>query len=335
MKVNVNGQHSNSNTNMEAVTNVVNNVVDAVKGERSSMTSDGFAKPKDFASQSQWGKVVGIEDKMNPLPEFIHMEDNYELYKPAGKLEGKVAIITGGDSGIGRAVAVMYAMEGADVAIGYLPEEQVDAEVTKQHVTKYGRRCLLLPYDIRIEENCKKSVDETLATFGKIDILVNNASVMYDQESITDITTEQFDRTIKTNIYGTFWMTKYTVPHLKKGASIIQTTSQVAYQGPPTLLDYTMTKSAMLGLTRALSNQLISKGIRVNSVAPGPVWTPLQPAAMTREKLDKWHESSKAPIGRVGQPSELGPAYVLLASADGSFISGQTIHVNGGTVLNG
>ncbi|KAL0481033.1 general stress protein YdaD [Acrasis kona] len=320
---------------MESVKNVVNAVSDAVVGQRDAKKSDGFAKPKDFASQTQRGEVVGIEAKMNPLPEYEHQEDGYEKYHAANKLVGKKALITGGDSGIGRAVAVMYAMEGADVAIVYLPQEQVDAEVTKKQVEKYGRKCLLLPYDIQIESNCKKAVEETVSGLGGLNILVNNASVMYDTESITDITTEQFDRTIKTNIYGTFWMTKYAVPHLSKGDSIIQTTSQVAYAGPPTLIDYTMTKAAMLGLTRSLSNNLIKKGIRVNSVAPGPVWTPLQPCAMSKEKLDTWHEDSKAPIGRVGQPVELGPAYVFLASSDGSFISGQSIHVNGGTVLNG
>jgi len=322
---------------MEAIKEGISKVADAVADATSGSAnkSDGFAKPKDYPSQTQHGAVVGIESKMDPLPEFLHQEDGYDTYKAANKLNGKKAIVTGGDSGIGRAVAVIFAMEGADVAIGYLPEEQGDAEVTKLHIERYGRRCLLLPYDIQIESNCKRIIDETLKAFGAIDILVNNASVMYDQVSIEDITTEQFDRTVKTNIYGTFWITKYAVPHMKKGSSIIQTTSQVAYQGPPTLLDYTMTKSAMLGMTRSLSNQLFSKGIRVNSVAPGPVWTPLQPAAMTKEKLDAWHKASAAPIGRIGQPVELAPAYVLLASSDGSFISGQTIHVNGGTVLNG
>jgi len=317
---------------METIKNAVKNAAESV----TKTTAPGFPKPEEFPTQTQKGAVVGIEAKMEPKPEFVNLEsDNgFELYKAANKLLGKKAIITGGDSGIGRAVAVMYAMEGADVAIVYLPEEEVDAQVTKTWVEKYGRRCLLLPKDIRLEENCNAIVKDTLAAFGEINILVNNASVMYAQESITDISNEQFDRTVKTNVYGTFYLTRATVPHLKKGDSIIMTTSQVAYQGPAQLLDYTMTKSAMLGLTRSLSNQLLSKGIRVNSVAPGPVWTPLQPAAMDAKTLDKW-QKSPAPIGRIGQPSECGPAYVLLASADGSFISGQTIHVNGGTVLNG
>jgi len=318
---------------MDTAKSLLNTAVETVTGNHSATQPDGFAKPKDIPAQSQKGAVVGLESKMNPLPEFEKYE-NGEVYKAAGKLVGKKAIITGGDSGIGRAVAVAFAMEGADVAIVYLPEEQGDAELTKVNVEKYGKRCLLLPLDIQIEANCAKAVQDTLTAFGSIDILINNASVMYSQPSITDITTEQFDRTVKTNVYGTFWMTKYTVPHLKKGASIIQTTSQVAYTGPPTTLDYTMTKSAMLGLTRSLSNQLISKGIRVNSVAPGPVWTPLQPAAMDMKQIEEWR-NNPAPIGRIGQPIECAGAYVLLASEDGSFISGQSIHVNGGTVLNG
>lgn len=320
---------------MDKIKEVVKGAAEAVKSNVSP--APGFPKPQEFPSQTQRGKQVGIEAEMEPKPEFLKLETEggFEAYKAAGKLNGKVAIITGGDSGIGRAVAVMYAMEGADVAIVYLPEEEQDAQVTKQWVEKYGRRCLCLAKDIREEFNCKSIVDETLKTFGKVNILVNNASVMYHQDSITDITNEQFDVTIKTNIYGTFYLTRATVPHLNRGDSIIMTTSQVAYAGPPALVDYTMTKSAMLGLTRSLASQLIPKGIRVNSVAPGPVWTPLQPAAMTQKQLDEWHKDAKAPVGRIGQPSECGPAYVLLASNDGSFISGQTIHVNGGTIVNG
>eukprot|EP01119_Soliformovum_irregulare_P010333 TRINITY_DN2539_c0_g2_i1.p1 TRINITY_DN2539_c0_g2~~TRINITY_DN2539_c0_g2_i1.p1 ORF type:complete len:318 (-),score=95.49 TRINITY_DN2539_c0_g2_i1:1068-2021(-) len=317
---------------MEAIKEVVSSATEKV-------TNIYKGYPGLLPPQTQKGKRVGIEAEMKPAPHFAEMEtdansEGLEPYKAAGKLVGKKAIITGGDSGIGRAVAVMYAMEGADVAIVYLPEEEVDAQETKKWVEKYGRRCLCLAKDITIEANCKAAVDETLAAFGQIDILVNNASVMYCQKSIEDITTEQFDLTMKTNIYGTFWMTKYTVPHLKKGSSIIQTTSQVAYEGLPIAVDYTMTKSAMLGMTRSLSNQLLEKGIRVNAVAPGPVWTPMQPCAMDIGTMMSWGYNP-CPMGRPGQPSELGPAYVLLASQDGSFIAGQTIHVNGGTVLNG
>jgi len=320
----------------EAIGNVAESVTEFVS-EKVGVPGKGF--PTLVLPKSQKGKRVGLESEMTPAPEFIHVEtdktsDGLELYKPAGKLLNKKALITGGDSGIGRAVAVVYAMEGADVAIVYLPEEEGDAQETKKWVEKYGRRCLCLPKDITIEANCKAAVDETIAAFGGIDILINNASVMYAVDNIEDLTTEQFDLTMKTNIYGTFWMTKYTVPHLKKGASIIQTTSQVAYLGLPMAVDYSMTKSAMLGMTRSLSNQLIGKGIRVNSVAPGPVWTPMQPCAMDTATMVKWG-GSPAPIGRIGQPVECAPAYVLLASQDGSFIAGQTIHVNGGAIVNG
>jgi NAD(P)-dependent dehydrogenase (short-subunit alcohol dehydrogenase family) len=322
---------------MDKVKEVAEKVKDTI-AEKLEPPAPGHPKPSQYPPQtSQKGRVVGIESEMEPKPNFIQAEsDNgFETYRAAGKLIGKKALITGGDSGIGRAVAVCFAMEGADVAIVYLPEEEGDAQETKKWVEKYGRKCLCLPFDISVESNCQQAVQTTVNTLGGIDILINNASVMYATESITDITTEQFDRTVKTNIYGTFFMTKYTVPHLKKGASIIQTTSLVAYKGPPQLLDYTMTKSAMLGMTRSLSNQLIEKGIRVNAVAPGPVWTPLQPAAMDKKQLEGWLREPDAPMGRIGQPIEMVGAYVLLASNDGSFISGQTIHCNGGTVVNG
>ncbi|EIW68635.1 hypothetical protein TREMEDRAFT_31612 [Tremella mesenterica DSM 1558] len=249
---------------------------------------------------------------------------------------GKKTIVTGGDSGIGRAAAVHFAKEGADVAIVYLPEEQVDADKTKQLIEKAGRQCLLFPQDIRDEAGCNRVIESVVKAWGRIDVLVNNASVMYDQKSITDITTEQFKRTMETNIYGTFFLTRAAVPHIPKGGSIIITASQGEFSfGPPSLLDYSMTKGAQVSMVRCLSNQLIGQGIRVNAVCPGPVWTPLQPAAMDKETMKTWH-NTPAPIGRIGQPSELGPAYVFLASEQmGSFISGQSIHVNGGAIVSG
>jgi len=296
-----------------------------------------FPQTGDFPVESQVERPVGIQADMERKPEAVSVQEGdgrFDHYKAAGKLRGKKALVTGGDSGIGRAAAVMFAMEGADVAIVYLPEEQVDAEKTRQLIHATGQQCLLFPQDIREEAGCKRVIDSVVAAWGRIDILVNNASVMYSVENITDITTEQFDRTIKTNIYGTFFMTRAAVPHIPQGGSIIVTASQVAYAGPPMLVDYAMTKGAEVAMVRCLSNQLLSKGIRVNAVAPGPVWTPLQPAAMDKDQMKTWHQSP-APIGRIGQPSELGPAYVFLASQDASFISGQTIHVNGGAIVAG
>ncbi|WVR04289.1 hypothetical protein IAU60_001289 [Kwoniella sp. DSM 27419] len=304
-------------------------------GEKSS--SGSFPKPGEFPVESQVDRVVGIQDDMVKKPEAAMVQegqDDFSHYKAAKKLVGKKTIVTGGDSGIGRAAAVMFAMEGADVALVYLPEEQVDAEKCKEMIVAAGGQCLLLPQDIRDEQGCNRVIEEVVKAWGRIDVLVNNASVMYSIPDITDITTEQFDRTIKTNIYGTFFLTRAAVPHIPKGGSIIVTASQVAYAGPPMLVDYSMTKGAQVAMVRCLSNQLLEKGIRVNAVAPGPVWTPLQPAAMDNSQMKEWH-NSPAPIGRIGQPSELGPAYVFLASADASFISGQTIHVNGGAIVAG
>lgn len=269
----------------------------------------------------------GKEGLMNPRPEY-----SGEDYKAAGKLEGKVAIITGGDSGIGRSVAVLYAREGADVAILYLDQHQ-DAEETRTVVEQYGRRCLTFAGDVADREVCRKVIDETLAAFGKLDILVNNAAEQHPQEKLEDITEEQWEKTFRTNIFGMFQMTKAALPHLGKGASIINTTSVTAYKGSPQLLDYSATKGAITAFTRSLSMNLADRGIRVNGVAPGPIWTPLIPSTFDADEVAEF--GSNTPMKRPGQPDEVAPAYVYLASSDAAYVSGQVIHVNGGTVVNG
>lgn len=269
----------------------------------------------------------GKEGLMNPRPEY-----RGEDYKAAGKLEGKVAIITGGDSGIGRSVAVLYAREGADVAILYLDQHQ-DAEETRTVVEQYGRRCLTFAGDVADREVCRKVIDETLAAFGKLDILVNNAAEQHPQEKLEDITEEQWEKTFRTNIFGMFQMTKAALPHLGKGASIINTTSVTAYKGSPQLLDYSATKGAITAFTRSLSMNLAERGIRVNGVAPGPIWTPLIPSTFDADEVAEF--GSNTPMKRPGQPDEVAPAYVYLASSDAAYVSGQVIHVNGGTVVNG
>ena len=269
----------------------------------------------------------GKEGLMNPRPEF-----RGEDYKAAGKLEGKVAIIAGGDSGIGRSVAVLYAREGADVAILYLDQHQ-DAEETRTVVEHYGRRCLTFAGDVADREVCRKVIDETLAAFGKLDILVNNAAEQHPQEKLEDISEEQWEKTFRTNIFGMFQMTKAALPHLGKGASIINTTSVTAYKGSPQLLDYSATKGAITAFTRSLSMNLAERGIRVNGVAPGPIWTPLIPSTFDADEVAEF--GSNTPMKRPGQPDEVAPAYVYLASSDAAYVSGQVIHVNGGTVVNG
>ncbi|WP_454913582.1 SDR family oxidoreductase [Stutzerimonas chloritidismutans] len=269
----------------------------------------------------------GKEGLMNPRPEY-----RGEDYKAAGKLEGKVAIITGGDSGIGRSVAVLYAREGADVAILYLDQHQ-DAEETRTVVEQYGRRCLTFAGDVADREVCRKVIDETLAAFGNLDILVNNAAEQHPQEKLEDISEEQWEKTFRTNIFGMFQMTKAALPHLGKGASIINTTSVTAYKGSPQLLDYSATKGAITAFTRSLSMNLAERGIRVNGVAPGPIWTPLIPSTFDADEVAEF--GSNTPMKRPGQPDEVAPAYVYLASSDAAYVSGQVIHVNGGTVVNG
>lgn len=320
-------------------------IIDKAKAAISGQTETGstagsYDQPSDFSTTTQRGRGVGIQADMENQPESTGQEsseEGYSTYKPAGKLEGKTAIVTGGDSGIGRAVAIMFAMEGAKVAIIYLPEEEKDAQQTRILSTKYaGRDIITVAQDIRDEEGITNAIHNIIQQLGgTLDILVNNASVMYDTPSIEDITSEQFDRTMKTNIYGgLFWTTRAAIKSIPKGGSIINTVSQVAYAGSPSLIDYSITKGAGVAFTRSLAKNLLDKGIRVNAVAPGPVWTPLQPAAMGEEKLKSWNQSP-APIGRIGQPAELGPSYVFLASKDGSFFTGQTLHANGGTVING
>ncbi|HYF51468.1 MAG TPA: SDR family oxidoreductase [Planctomycetota bacterium] len=268
----------------------------------------------------------GSEADMKPQPmaEDIH-------YKAAGKLEGRVALITGGDSGIGRATAILYAKEGADVAIAYLSEHE-DALQTRRMVEKEGRRCITLDGDLGKEEFCKRCVERVIAEFGKLDILVNNAAQQFPKKSIEEITEEQLDRTFRSNIYSYFFLTKAAMPHLKEGATIINTTSVTAYRGSPELLDYSSTKGAIVAFTRSLSLALASKKIRVNGVAPGPIWTPLIPSTFPPEKVKEF--GSDTALGRAGQPSEVATCFVFLASDDSSYITGQVLHPNGGEVIN-
>jgi NAD(P)-dependent dehydrogenase (short-subunit alcohol dehydrogenase family) len=252
-------------------------------------------------------------------------------YRGSGKLEGKRALITGGDSGIGRAVALAFAREGADVVISYLPEEEDDAQETARLVKDAGRTVVTAPGDIRDEQHCSALVQRTVDELGGLDILVNNAAYQMAQESIADITTEQFDRVLKTNVYAMFWLCKAAVPHLQPGSVIINTSSVQAYQPSAELLDYATTKAAIVNFTRGLSQQLAPKGIRVNTVAPGPVWTPLIPATMPEEEVEGFGEQT--PLGRVAQPAELAPAYVFFASAESSYVTGERLGVTGGMPL--
>lgn len=262
---------------------------------------------------------------MRPRP-----ESEARNYKAAGKLAGRVALISGGDSGIGKSVAIHFAKEGADVAIIYL-EETKDAARTRSLVEKEGRRCLLIEGDISDRDFCRAAVRETVKQFRRIDILVNNAAEQHLATEFEDIPPEQLERTFETNVFGMFHLTQAVLPHMRKGAAIINTTSITAFRGNPSLVDYSSTKGAILAFTRALSMQLVGKGIRVNAVAPGPIWTPLIPASFDPDKVAKF--GMNTPMQRPGQPDEVAPCYVFLASDDASYISGQVLHPNGGDIV--
>ena len=269
----------------------------------------------------------GLTTDMAQQPD--HGEDSYV---GTGKLEGKRAIITGGDSGIGRAVAIAFAREGADVLIADLPEEEEDAQVTRGHIEAAGRRAVTVPGDIRSEEHCQEIVDRAVAELGGVDILVNNAAYqMALDNGIFDLTTEQLDRVMKTNLYAMFWLTKAALAHLEPGATIINTASIQGYEPSFQLIDYATTKAGILTFTKALAQQLAEKGIRVNAVAPGPIWTPLIPATMPAEKVEQF--GADTPLGRAGQPAELAPAYVFFASQESSYITGERLGVTGGKTL--
>jgi NAD(P)-dependent dehydrogenase (short-subunit alcohol dehydrogenase family) len=281
-----------------------------------------YPKPP-FEKQSQ--PFPGLASKMTPRPD--HGETSY---KGSGRLQGRKALITGGDSGMGRAAAIAFAREGADVAIAYLPAEEPDAREVVALIQQAGRKAVAIPGDLRDRNYCSKLVDTAVKQLGGLDILVNNASRQQQKQSLLDITDDDFDATMKTNLYGMFYVTKAALPHLKPGSAIIQTTSEQAYDPSANLVDYAMTKAAMMNFTKSLAKQLGPKGIRVNGVAPGPIWTPLQVSGgATMEKLQQF--GGDTPLGRPGQPAELGSIYVQLAASDASYANGQIYGAAGGS----
>jgi NAD(P)-dependent dehydrogenase (short-subunit alcohol dehydrogenase family) len=287
----------------------------------------GKEQEKELQPPQHQDRQPGIEAEMTPRP-----EAKDDAQRGSGKLRGKVALITGGDSGIGRATAIAFAREGADVAVLYLDEHQ-DAQETRRLVEQEGRKCLTLPGDVGDEAFCVEAVEKAVEALGGLDILVNNAAEQHPQDSIEDITAEQLERTFKTNIFSYFYMAKAALKHLKEGSAIINTTSVTAYKGSPQLLDYSSTKGAIVAFTRSLSMSLVERGIRVNGVAPGPIWTPLIPATFPPDKVASF--GADVPMKRPGQPLEVAPCFVFLASDDSSYISGQILHPNGGEIVNG
>ncbi|HVT14135.1 MAG TPA: SDR family oxidoreductase [Fimbriimonadaceae bacterium] len=268
----------------------------------------------------------GFQHRMQPRP--IEIRENY---RGSDKLKGKTALITGGDSGIGRSVALHFAREGADIAVVYLSEDE-DAEETKKKVEAEGRRCLLIKCDVGDESACREAASRAVAEFGHLDVLVNNAAEQHPKESIEQISAEQLEDTFRTNVFGMFYMTKACLPHLANGAAIINTTSVTNYKGSKALLDYSATKGAVTAFTRSLSQALVDRHIRVNGVAPGPIWTPLIVSTFKEDEIPVF--GNDTPMKRAGQPAEVAPCYVFLASDDSSYMTGQVLHPNGGTVVN-
>lgn len=285
-------------------------------------------KPKWVARKEHRQRKPGVEMRMDNPPEF-----ETDSSGPGKKLKNKVALITGGDSGIGRAVAVLFARHGANIAITYLQPESKDAHLTRDYVRAYGRECLLIRGDISKERHCQSAVNKTVREFGRLNVVVNNAAIHYVRKSIREIAAEQLRHTFEVNVFAMFYIVKAALPHLHEGASIINTTSVVAYRGSPQLIDYTASKGAIVGFTRALSASLNDRGIRVNAVAPGPVWTPLIASSLSEKSMSTFGTNS--PMGRTGQPVEIAPSFLFLASADSRFMSGQVLHPNGGEIING
>ena len=284
------------------------------------------SSPKKQLRTGQHQNRPGAESKMTPAPVY-----DDKRVRGSGRLNGKVAFITGGDSGIGRAVAILFAKEGADITIAYLNEHK-DAEDTKRIIEEYGRKCLLVAGDLAKEKNCASAVAKAFKMYKRMDVLVNNAALQYERKELKDITTEQLLKTFRTNVFSFFWVTKNALKHMKKGSAIINTTSVTAYRGSAGLIDYASTKGAIVSFTRSLSANLADKGIRVNAVAPGPVWTPLIVSSFKPEKVASF--GSEVPLKRAGEPAEVASSYLFLSCDDSSYITGQVLHPNGGEIVN-